>query len=166
MAALAARVDDGFRRAVELILASPGRLVVSGIGKSGHIARKIAATLASTGTPSYFVHAAEAVHGDLGMITGEVMPIAVSNSGEGDELLTIVPLLGGRLMRAPGESPQGSEIDLLSHGDLARSSESESLLFRLHRTQLRVVRAYSSPLACVATHTDSRADRVGEPFAS
>lgn len=117
VAALAARLDDGFHRAVELILASPGRLVVSGIGKSGHVARKIAATLASTGTPSYFVHAAEAVHGDLGMITGEDVLIAVSNSGEGDELLTIVPLfkrLGGRLIAITGnpDSSLAREADV------------------------------------------------------
>jgi arabinose-5-phosphate isomerase len=102
---LAARLDGAFADAVALILASHGRVIVSGIGKSGHIARKIAATMASTGTPAYFVHAAEAVHGDLGMITRDDVLIALSNSGENDELLTIVPLVkrqGGKLIAVTG----------------------------------------------------------------
>jgi arabinose-5-phosphate isomerase len=105
VAALARRLGDAFRAAVQLILDSRGRVVVSGIGKSGHIARKLAATFASTGTPAYFVHAAEAVHGDLGMITRDDVLIAISNSGENDELLTIVPLvkrLGGKLIAITG----------------------------------------------------------------
>jgi arabinose-5-phosphate isomerase len=89
---LAARLDDRFTRAVELLLGCKGRVVVSGIGKSGHIARKIAATLASTGTPAIFVHAAEAAHGDLGMITRDDVLVALSYSGEGDELLTMLPV--------------------------------------------------------------------------
>jgi arabinose-5-phosphate isomerase len=102
---LGERLDGEFVRAVELILACHGRVIVSGIGKSGHIARKIAATMASTGTPAYFVHAAEAVHGDLGMITRDDVLLALSNSGENDELLTIVPLVkrqGGRLIAMTG----------------------------------------------------------------
>ena len=105
--ALAERIGPEFHRAVELVLASRGRVIVSGIGKSGHVARKIAATMASTGTPAYFVHAAEAVHGDLGMITHEDVVIAISNSGENDELLTIVPLIkrqGGRLIAITGNA--------------------------------------------------------------
>ena len=105
--ALADRLGDDFRRAIDLILTSHGRVIVSGIGKSGHVARKIAATMASTGTPAYFVHAAEAVHGDLGMITHEDVVIAISNSGENDELLTIVPLIkrqGGRLIAITGNA--------------------------------------------------------------
>jgi arabinose-5-phosphate isomerase len=90
--ALAERLDEHFSRAVELLLRCKGRVVVSGIGKSGHIARKIAATLASTGTPSLFVHAAEAAHGDLGMITRADVLLALSYSGEGDELLTMLPV--------------------------------------------------------------------------
>ena len=93
VAALAERIDATFSRAVELLLACRGRVVVSGLGKSGHIARKIAATLASTGTPALFVHAAEAAHGDLGMVTRDDVFIAMSYSGESDELLTIVPLI-------------------------------------------------------------------------
>ncbi len=107
VAALADRLGAEFDLAVRLILACRGRVVVSGIGKSGHIARKIAATMASTGTPAYFVHAAEAVHGDLGMITRDDVLIALSNSGENDELLTIVPLVkrqGGRLIAITGNA--------------------------------------------------------------
>lgn len=84
---------DHFARAVELILACRGRVVVSGVGKSGHIGRKVAATLASTGTPAFFVHAAEAAHGDLGMITKDDVVIGISYSGETGELLTIVPVI-------------------------------------------------------------------------
>ena len=102
---LANRLDSEFARAVELILTSRGRVIVCGIGKSGHVGRKIAATFASTGTPAYFVHAAEAVHGDLGMITADDVLIAISNSGENDELLTVVPLIkrqGGRFIAITG----------------------------------------------------------------
>ena len=105
VAALGERLNGDFLRAVEMILACHGRVIVCGIGKSGHIGRKIAATLASTGTPAYFVHAAEAVHGDLGMIARDDVLIALSNSGENDELLTIVPLVkrqGGRLIAMTG----------------------------------------------------------------
>jgi len=93
LAALAARLDGSFLAAVRLLLACRGRVVVSGVGKSGHIARKIAATLASTGTPALFVHAAEAAHGDLGMVTRQDVFIGMSYSGETSELLTIVPVL-------------------------------------------------------------------------
>lgn len=82
-----------FGRAVELLLSAKGRVVVSGVGKSGHIGRKIAATLASTGTPAFFVHAAEAAHGDLGMITANDVVIGISYSGTTSELLTIIPTL-------------------------------------------------------------------------
>ena len=104
---IAARLDASFAVAIGLILACHGRVIVSGIGKSGHIARKIAATMASTGTPAYFVHAAEAVHGDLGMIARDDVLIALSNSGENDELLTIVPLVkrqGGKLIAITGNA--------------------------------------------------------------
>ena len=90
---VAERLDGQFVDAVQLLLACRGRVVVSGIGKSGHIARKIAATLASTGTPAFFVHPAEAVHGDLGMITADDVFVALSYSGETDELLRIMPLV-------------------------------------------------------------------------
>lgn len=103
--ALKSRINGDFARAVELILRSRGRLIVSGMGKSGHIARKIAATMASTGTPAYFVHPAEASHGDLGMITRDDVLLALSNSGESEELLRIVPLVkrsGARLISMTG----------------------------------------------------------------
>jgi arabinose-5-phosphate isomerase len=87
---LAASLDDSFARAVEMILAAQGRVIVSGMGKSGHIARKIAATLASTGTPAQFVHPAEASHGDLGMVMRGDVLLVLSNSGETPELADIV----------------------------------------------------------------------------
>jgi arabinose-5-phosphate isomerase len=110
VADLLSRLNSDFSRAVELILLSHGRLIVSGMGKSGHIARKIAATMASTGTPAYFVHPAEASHGDLGMITRNDVLLALSNSGETDELLRIVPLVkrsGARLISMTG-NPQST----------------------------------------------------------
>jgi arabinose-5-phosphate isomerase len=87
------RIDASFLRACELMFECRGRVVVSGMGKSGHVAHKIAATLASTGTPAFFVHPGEASHGDLGMITQKDVVLAMSNSGETDELLTILPLI-------------------------------------------------------------------------
>ncbi len=103
--ALVGRINGDFAAAVELILGCRGRLIVSGIGKSGHVARKIASTMASTGTPAYFVHPAEASHGDLGMITRDDVLLALSNSGESEELLRIVPLVkrqGARLIAMTG----------------------------------------------------------------
>ena len=88
--ALADGLGDGFAEAVSMILSAKGRIIVSGIGKSGHIARKIAATLASTGTPAQFVHPAEASHGDLGMVTSNDIVLALSNSGEAPELANLV----------------------------------------------------------------------------
>lgn len=124
--ALIARIGDDFERAVALVLARHGRVVVTGIGKSGHIGRKIAATLASTGTPAYFVHAAEAAHGDLGMITPEDVVIALSNSGASEEILTIVPLVkrrGASLIAITGNptSPLAREADV--HLDAAVAEE-------------------------------------------
>jgi len=114
--ALIPRLDAGFEKAVSLLLDCKGRVVVSGIGKSGHIARKIAATFASTGTPAFFVHPAEASHGDLGMVTREDIFVALSNSGESAELLTIVPVLkrqGAKLVALTGNpaSTLGREAD-------------------------------------------------------
>src|SRR5471030_1341259 len=90
---LAARLGATFLDAVALLLNCKGRVVVSGIGKSGHIARKIASTMASTGTPAYFVHPAEASHGDLGMVTPDDAFIAISYSGESAELMAILPVV-------------------------------------------------------------------------
>lgn len=97
--ALRPHINGHFQRACELMLACRGRIVVTGMGKSGHIGSKIAATLASTGTPAFFVHPGEASHGDLGMITPADVVIAISNSGETAEVLTIVPLI--KRMKAP-----------------------------------------------------------------
>jgi len=90
---LADRLDERFERAVELIAASDGKVIVTGMGKSGHICRKIAATLASTGTPAFFLHAAEALHGDIGMLERKDLVLAISNSGETAEVLELVPIL-------------------------------------------------------------------------
>lgn len=90
---LAGRIDADFEAACRIILDRPGRVVVTGIGKSGHIGNKIAATLASTGTPALFVHSAEASHGDVGMITGDDVALAVSNSGNTAEILSLLPFL-------------------------------------------------------------------------
>ena len=114
---LVGTLDERFARAVEMILECRGRVVVGGIGKSGHIARKIASTLASTGTPAFFVHPAEASHGDLGMVTRDDIFIALSNSGETTELLAIVPLLkrqGAALIALTGhpESSLAREADV------------------------------------------------------
>jgi arabinose-5-phosphate isomerase len=98
-------LKEPFGKAVSILLGCSGRVVVSGIGKSGHIARKIAATLASTGTPALFVHAAEALHGDLGMITEQDTVIAISYSGEAVEFLSIIPIvkrMGARLIALTG----------------------------------------------------------------
>ncbi|MEP6701388.1 MAG: KpsF/GutQ family sugar-phosphate isomerase [Betaproteobacteria bacterium] len=116
ISALQDRLGDDFLRAVQIVLACKGRVVVSGIGKSGHVARKIASTLASTGTPAFFVHAAEAIHGDLGMITREDVVIALSNSGESAELLAIVPLIkrqGAQLIALTGDK----DSSLARHAD-------------------------------------------------
>lgn len=106
----AAELGEEFVKAVSLLLNCRGRLIVSGVGKSGHIGRKLAATFASTGTPAYFVHAAEAAHGDLGMITAADAVLAISYSGETNELLTIVPTLkreGATLIAMTG-NPESS----------------------------------------------------------
>ena len=126
VAALAARLDETFAHAVTLILGCHGRTVVSGMGKSGHVARKIASTLASTGTPAFFVHPAEASHGDLGMITAQDVMIALSNSGESEELLAIVPLIkreGGRLIAITGNSASSLARQADVHLDAAVAEE-------------------------------------------
>jgi arabinose-5-phosphate isomerase len=117
---LADSLDDGFDAAADMLLAVKGRVIVSGIGKSGHIGRKIAATLASTGTPAHFVHPAEASHGDLGMVSGDDVVLAISNSGEAPELANLlaytrrfqIPLIG--LSSRPDSTlMQQSDIQLL-----------------------------------------------------
>ena len=115
--ALANRLDERFSRAVAMVMACRGRVVVTGMGKSGHIGRKITATLASTGTPSLFVHPAEASHGDLGMITTGDVVLAISNSGESEELTAILPLI--RRMGVPLIAFTGrAESTLGRHADV------------------------------------------------
>ncbi len=118
---LKARLNDGFARAVSMMLAVKGRVVVMGMGKSGHIGRKIAATLASTGTAALFVHPAEASHGDLGMIKAVDLVLAISNSGESDELTAILPVLkrqGVPLIAITG----GVDSTLARHADVTIDS--------------------------------------------
>ena len=124
---LIATIDDNFARAVKIVLACRGRVVVSGMGKSGHIARKVASTLASTGTPAFFVHPAEASHGDLGMVTRDDVFVALSNSGESAELLAIVPLLkrqGAKLIALTGnpQSALARESDVYLYAGAAKEA--------------------------------------------
>jgi len=118
---LKARQGDGFAEAVRTVLESRGRVVVMGMGKSGHVGRKIAATLASTGTPAMFVHPAEASHGDLGMVTEGDVVLAISNSGESDELAAIVPAL--KRLSVPILVMTGRpDSSLAQHADIVLSS--------------------------------------------
>jgi arabinose-5-phosphate isomerase len=125
--ALASRLDENFLAAVSLILACKGRVIVSGIGKSGHVARKVASTMASTGTPAHFVHPAEASHGDLGMVQGDDVFLGISYSGESDELLNIVPLIkrrGAKLIALTGNpaSTLAREADVHLDGAIAQEA--------------------------------------------
>ena len=125
--ALIDRLDGDFTRAVELIYACPGRIIVSGIGKSGLIARKIVATFNSTGTPALFLHPVEGMHGDLGMVTGADVILAISNSGETEELCAILPAvrgLGGKLIGFTGnpDSTLGRMADLTINTGVAREA--------------------------------------------
>ena len=124
---MAARLDERFARAVALVLASRGRVVVMGMGKSGHVGRKIAATLASTGSPAMFVHPAEASHGDLGMITATDVVLGISNSGESEELTTLLPLIkrmGVPLIALTGrtESTLGRHADVVLDASVAKEA--------------------------------------------
>jgi arabinose-5-phosphate isomerase len=124
--ALVARIDQRFLAAVALIEQRKGRVVVSGMGKSGHIARKIASTLASTGTPAYFVHPAEASHGDLGMIEHGDVFVAISYSGSSEELLQIVPLVkrrGAKLIAITGKPDSALAREADVHLDAAVAQE-------------------------------------------
>ncbi|MEY4748578.1 MAG: hypothetical protein RIQ60_792 [Pseudomonadota bacterium] len=115
------QLGEGFARAVEVVLQCRGRVVVMGMGKSGHVGRKIAATLASTGTPAMFVHPGEASHGDLGMVTPGDVVLAISNSGESDELAAILPALkrlGALLIAMTGRA----ESSLARHADVVLSN--------------------------------------------
>ncbi len=117
VSALAGRLDAGFAEAVEIILASTGKVVVTGMGKSGIICKKIASTLSSTGTPAFFLHPAEGVHGDLGMLMKNDVLVAVSNSGETEELIKIIPIV--KRMGIPMIAMTGKpDSTLASYGDV------------------------------------------------
>jgi len=147
--ALQDRIDASFLRACQLMFECSGRVVVSGMGKSGHIARKIAATLASTGTPAFFVHPGEASHGDLGMITQKDVVLALSNSGETDELLTILPLI----------KRQGIPL-------IAMSGNPASTLARLADVHLDTsVPAEACPLGLAPTSSTTAALVMGDALA-
>ncbi len=127
VAALSERIDTQFQQACELMLACPGRVVVTGMGKSGHIGRKIAATLASTGTPAMYVHPGEASHGDMGMITAQDVVLALSNSGATNEVITLLPLLkrlGIPLISMTGKAD--SELAKAAQAHLDASVEEEA----------------------------------------
>ncbi|RKP49202.1 arabinose 5-phosphate isomerase KdsD [Trinickia fusca] len=121
------QIDGSFVSAVDFLLSCRGRVVVSGIGKSGHVARKLAATLASTGTPAFFVHPAEASHGDLGMVTADDVFVALSNSGESEELVAILPIvkrLGTKLIAMTGrpESTLAKLADVHLNSSVAKEA--------------------------------------------
>jgi arabinose-5-phosphate isomerase len=121
-----ARLDEDFVAACRLCLDTPGRIVVTGMGKSGHIGSKIAATLASTGTPAFFMHPAEASHGDLGMITGQDVLLAISYSGETDEVVTILPLvkrMGAKLLSLTGNPKSTLARSADAHLDVSVTEE-------------------------------------------
>ena len=127
LVAMSQRLDARFGQAVALVLQSQGRVVVMGMGKSGHVGRKIAATLASTGTPAMFVHPAEASHGDLGMITASDVVLGISNSGESEELTTLLPLIkrmGVPLIALTGraESTLGRHADVVLDASVAKEA--------------------------------------------
>ncbi|MBW8823718.1 MAG: KpsF/GutQ family sugar-phosphate isomerase [Xanthomonadales bacterium] len=147
--AVGARIDGDFSRACELLLATRGRVVCVGMGKSGHVARKIAATLASTGTPAFFVHPGEAGHGDLGMITDIDAVLALSNSGETDELLTLLPVL----------ARQGNVL-------VAMTGRPDSTLAREAAVHLDVsVPAEACPLDLAPTSSTTAALAMGDALA-
>jgi arabinose-5-phosphate isomerase len=128
----AARLDGNLSRAVDLILASPAKVVVTGLGKSGHVARKIVATLCSTGTPAVFLHAAEASHGDLGIYAPGDPTLMISKSGATSELLDLLPFLRQLPSRRIGilgnlSSPLASEMDAVLDGTVERESDPENL---------------------------------------
>src|SRR5687767_15750870 len=149
MDALAGELGSYFAAAVELMARARGRLIVTGMGKSGHIGRKIAATLASTGTPAYYVHPGEASHGDLGMITDADVVLALSNSGETDEVLTIVPVL----------RRQGNAL-------IAMTGRPGSTLARLADVHLDVsVPEEACPLGLAPTSSTSAALVMGDALA-
>src|SRR3546814_316025 len=160
--ALSARLDDSFQQAVTMLLACQGRIVVTGIGKSGHIARKIAATLASTGTPAFFMHGAEAIHGDLGMLTGQDIVLAISYSGTAAELITVLSVvkrMGAQLISITG-NPQ-SELALSADLHLDAHVEQEACPLNLaptSSTTAALVLGDAIAVACLEARGFSRED--------
>lgn len=149
LAAVAARIDGDFTAACKLILRAQGRVVCTGMGKSGHIARKIAATLASTGTPSFYVHPGEAGHGDLGMITDTDVVLALSYSGESDEVLMLLPVL----------KRQGNAV-------IGMTGRPQSTLARESDVHLDVsVPAEACPLALAPTSSTTASLAMGDAIA-
>ena len=127
IARISSNLGDEFVQAVEMLLHSPGRVIVTGMGKSGHIGTKMAATLASTGTPAYFLHPAEGIHGDLGMVTKDDVVLAISNSGATPEILDILPALGrigAKLIVLSGKrnSPLGKAADVFLDVEVEREA--------------------------------------------
>jgi arabinose-5-phosphate isomerase len=160
--ALCDRLDDSFEQAVDMILSCEGRVVVTGIGKSGHVARKIAATLASTGTPSFFMHAAEAIHGDLGMLTRQDIVLAISYSGAAHELLTVLSVvkrMGARLISITGNA--NSELALNADLHLDAHVEQEACPLNLAptaSTTAALVLGDAIAVACLEARGFSRED--------
>jgi arabinose-5-phosphate isomerase len=151
VSAMAERMDDSFAQAVALVLSSSGRVVVMGMGKSGHVGRKIAATLASTGSPAMFVHPAEASHGDLGMITAADVVLGISNSGESEELTILLPLIkrmGVPLLALTGR-PQ-STLGRHAHVVLDASVEKEACPHNLAPTASTTVQLAMGDALAVA----------------
>ncbi len=149
VAHLASRIDANFVAACKLLFACKGRIVVTGVGKSGHIGGKIAATLASTGTPAFFVHSGEASHGDLGMITAQDVILALSNSGETTEILAILPLI------------KRLDISLI-----ALTGNSESTLAKFATIHLDVsVKQEACPLGLAPTSSTTAALVMGDALA-
>ena len=149
LAAVAARIDGAFSAACRLMLAATGRVVCTGMGKSGHVASKIAATLASTGTPAFYVHPGEAGHGDLGMVTDTDVVLALSYSGESDELLMLLP----------GLKRQGNKL-------IAMTGRATSSLARAADAHLDIgVPAEACPLALAPTSSTTASLAMGDALA-
>ncbi|MBI5848578.1 MAG: KpsF/GutQ family sugar-phosphate isomerase [Nitrospirae bacterium] len=143
------RIDQSFEKAVGIILSSKGRVVVTGMGKSGLVGKKIAATLASTGTPSFFMHPAEASHGDLGMVTADDVIIAISNSGETDEILSIIPFL-----------------KRFNVGLISLTGNNDSTLAKAAEVNIDIsVREEACPLGIVPTSSTTAALAMGDAIA-
>jgi arabinose-5-phosphate isomerase len=149
VSALASRIDQNFATACRIMYACRGRVIVTGMGKSGHIAGKIAATLASTGTPAFYVHPGEASHGDLGMITGQDVVLALSNSGETEEIVKILPL-----------------IKRLGVPFIALTGNTESTLATFSTTHIHVgVEQEACPLGLAPTSSTTAALVMGDALA-